>query len=126
MDGARGALDRGRALSCCKSASATCRSRELADLTRKVLRIPNPHGTKILVNDRADVAIACQAHGVHLRDGSVSPEKFARPGFLVTVSCHRIEDAHETAGASFVLLRADFQTIVQNGSQTGAGNRRDS
>jgi thiamine-phosphate pyrophosphorylase len=85
--------------------------RELADLTRTVLRIPNPHGTKILVNDRADVAIACQAHGVHLRDGSVSPEKFARPGFLVTVSCHRVEDAHETAGASFVLLAPIFKPL---------------
>ena len=85
--------------------------RDLAELTRKVLRIPNPHGTKILVNDRADVAIACKAHGVHLRDGSVSPEKFARPGFLVTVSCHRIEDARKAAGASFVLLAPIFKPL---------------
>jgi thiamine-phosphate pyrophosphorylase len=85
--------------------------RDLAELTRKVLRIPNPHGTKILVNDRADVAIACKAHGVHLRDGSVSPEKFARPGFLVTISCHRIEDARKAAGASFVLLAPIFKPL---------------
>jgi len=85
--------------------------RDLAELTRKVLQIPNPHGTKILVNDRADVAIACKAHGVHLRDGSLSPENFARPGFLVTVSCHRIEDARKTAGASFVLLAPIFKPL---------------
>jgi thiamine-phosphate pyrophosphorylase len=82
--------------------------RDLADLTREVLQIPNPYGTKILLNDRADVAIACKAHGVHLRDGSVSPEKFARPDFLVTVSCHRVEDAAKVAGASFVLLAPIF------------------
>jgi thiamine-phosphate pyrophosphorylase len=84
-------------------------ARELAELTRKVLRVPNPRGTKILVNDRADVAMACEAHGVHLRDNAVSPEKFARPGFLVTVSCHRIEDAEETNGADYVLLAPIFK-----------------
>ena len=70
--------------------------RQLAELTRKVLSLPNPHGTKILINDRADVAIACGAHGVHLRDGSVPPEIFARPGFLVSMSCHGIADLEET------------------------------
>lgn len=86
-------------------------ARDLAQLTRQVLRIPNPQGTKILVNDRADVAMACKAHGVHLRDGSVAPEKFARPGFLVTVSCHDIEDAQKGAGASFILLAPIFKPL---------------
>jgi thiamine-phosphate pyrophosphorylase len=70
-------------------------ARDLAELTRRVQRIPNPHGAKILVNDRADVAIACGADGVHLRDGSVSPAKFAHPGFLVTVACHPLSKADQ-------------------------------
>jgi thiamine-phosphate pyrophosphorylase len=86
-------------------------ARDLAELTRQVLRIPNPQGTKILVNDRADVAMSCNANGVHLRDGSVAPEKFARPGFLVTVSCHDIEDAQKGAGASFILLAPIFKPL---------------
>jgi thiamine-phosphate pyrophosphorylase len=85
--------------------------RVLATLTREVLRIPNPHATKILVNDRADVAIACKAHGVHLRDGSVAPEEFARPDFLVTVSCHEIEDAKKVTGASLILLAPIFKPL---------------
>jgi thiamine-phosphate pyrophosphorylase len=85
--------------------------RDLAELTRRVLCIDNPHGTKILVNDRADVATACNAHGVHLRDGSVRPEYFARPGFLVTVSCHRFEDAPNLEGADFVLLAPIFKPL---------------
>jgi thiamine-phosphate pyrophosphorylase len=85
--------------------------RELADLTRRVLRMPNPHGAKILVNDRADVAIACGAGGVHLRNGSVGPAKFARPGFLVTVACHRLEDADDISGASYVLLAPIFKPL---------------
>jgi len=85
--------------------------RDLAELTRRVLQLPNPRGTRILVNDRADVAIACKAHGVHLRDLSVAPEKFARPGLFVTVSCHGIEDAPRTTGASFVLLAPIFKPL---------------
>lgn len=86
-------------------------ARDLAVLTRKVLRIPNPHGARILVNDRADVAIACKAHGVHLRGGSICPEKFVRPGFLVTVSCHGVGDAPNIAGADFVLLAPIFKPL---------------
>lgn len=79
-------------------------ARHLAEVTRRVLAIPNPHGTKILVNDRADVAIACGAHGVHLRDGSVSPAVFARADFTVTVACHAVDAAEDTQGADYVLL----------------------
>jgi thiamine-phosphate pyrophosphorylase len=96
-------------------------ARELAELTRSVLRIPNPHGTRILVNDRADVAIACRAHGVHLRDGSVSPEKFARPGFLVTVSCHGIEDTQNARGADFVLLAPIFKPLSKMDDRPALG-----
>jgi thiamine-phosphate diphosphorylase len=96
-------------------------ARELAELTRKVLCIPNPHGTRILVNDRADVAMACKAHGVHLRDGSVRPEKFARPGFLVTVSCHGIEDAQNARGADFVLLAPIFTPLSKMDGRPALG-----
>jgi thiamine-phosphate pyrophosphorylase len=96
-------------------------ARDLAELTRKILRIPNPHGTRILVNDRADVAIACKAHGVHLRDGSISPGNFARPGFLVTVSCHRIEDAETAIGASFILLAPIFKPFSKTDDRPALG-----
>lgn len=89
-------------------------TRELAELTRQVLHIPNPHGAKILVNDRADVAIACGAHGVHLRDCSISPKRFARPGFLVTMACHRLEDAERTEGADYALLAPVFKPLSKD------------
>jgi thiamine-phosphate pyrophosphorylase len=96
-------------------------ARDLAALTRKVLRIPNPHGTRILVNDRADVATACNAHGVHLRDGSVSPEKFAGTDFLVTVSCHAVEDARSIRGAGFVLLAPIFKPLSKTDGRPALG-----
>jgi thiamine-phosphate pyrophosphorylase len=95
--------------------------RDLAALTRQVLRLPNPHETKIIVNDRADVAIACGAHGVHLRDGSVLPEVFARPGFLVTVACHEVADAMRVRGANFVLLAPIFKPLSKTDSRPVLG-----
>jgi thiamine-phosphate pyrophosphorylase len=96
-------------------------ARELAKLTREVLRIPNPQKTRILLNDRADVAMACHAHGVHLRDGSVSPKTFARPDFLVTVSCHGVENARNTDGASYVLLAPIFKPLSKMDARPALG-----
>jgi thiamine-phosphate pyrophosphorylase len=96
-------------------------ARSLADLTREVVAMPRAGGTKILVNDRADVAIACGADGVHLRDGSMEPEKFARPGFLVTASCHSVDDAEATAGADYVLLAPIFRPLSKPNSRPALG-----
>jgi thiamine-phosphate pyrophosphorylase len=95
--------------------------RQLAGLTRKVLSLPNPHGTKILINDRADVAIACGAHGVHLRDGSVPPEIFARPGFFVSIACHNIADLERTRGADFILLAPIFKPLSKEDTRPVLG-----
>jgi thiamine-phosphate pyrophosphorylase len=96
-------------------------ARDLAELTKAVLKIPNPRGTKILVNDRADVALACGAHGVHLRDGSILPARLARPGFVVTVSCHCLEDADNTHGANFVLLAPIFKPLSKTDPRPALG-----
>jgi thiamine-phosphate pyrophosphorylase len=85
--------------------------RELAEFTRAVLLLPNPRGAKILVNDRADVALACGAHGVHLRDGSVSPEVFAALGLIVTVAVHRVADVGLITGADYLLLAPIFTPL---------------
>lgn len=85
--------------------------RELANLTRRVLAVPNPHGTKVLVNDRTDVAIACGADGVHLRDGSLGPKRIARPGLLVTVACHDATQGDYVEGADFAVLSPIFTPL---------------
>lgn len=95
--------------------------RDLADLTRKVLSIPNPRGAKILINDRADVALACGAHGVHLRDGSIDPREFRRLGFLVTFACHSVQDAAKAEEADYVLLAPIFSALSKTASAPALG-----
>jgi thiamine-phosphate pyrophosphorylase len=102
-------------------------ARDLADLTRKVLRINNPHGTKILLNDRADVAIACGASGVHLRDNAPAAERFKRNGSLVSMSCHSPggtpEDAPNANAADYVLLAPIFKPLSKHDQRPVLGTR---
>jgi thiamine-phosphate pyrophosphorylase len=71
--------------------------------------------TRIMVNDRVDVALAAHAHGVHLGGRSMPPElvrSFTPHGFLVGTSCHSLAEvrAAEAAGADYVLLGPIFPT----------------
>ncbi len=71
--------------------------------------------TRVLVNDRLDVALASQAHGVHLGRRSMPVEvvrQIAPRDFVVGVSCHSLEEAlaAQTAGADYLLLGPIFET----------------
>lgn len=74
------------------------------------------HGsqTAILLNDRADIAEACGADGVHLPANSIPASKIREyfPNLLVGVSTHSSEEviAASESGADFVTFGPVFRT----------------
>ena len=68
----------------------------LFELTVEAVGIARGFRTRIVVNDRLDVAMAAGADGVHLREDSVGAEavrRVAPAGFLIGRSVHTAEDA---------------------------------
>ena len=89
-------------------------ARDLAALTRDVLRTAHP-AVRVLVNDRADIALACGAQGVHLRSNSIAPARLRNvlpAEFLISVSCHCAADVAraEQESADMALLSPIFAT----------------
>jgi thiamine-phosphate pyrophosphorylase len=94
-------------------------ARELLALTRAAVAACAGK-SRVLMNDRLDVALAAGAAGVHLRGESMPAREVigwlragnAPPDFLVGVSCHSLEDALEAEdeGASYLFFGPIFET----------------
>lgn len=93
-------------------------ARALFELVEAALKLPNPHNSKIIVNTRADVGLAAGVAGVHLPSGSPPARFWKRPGFLVGVSCHSVEEARnaEIEGADYVLFGPVFAPLSKPAS----------
>ena len=88
-------------------------TRVLFQLTANVVAIASGSPTRILVNDRADVAAAAGADGVHLTARSLTPaviRKAFGSTFLIGASTHSLREALEArqGGADFAVLGPIF------------------
>jgi thiamine-phosphate diphosphorylase len=73
---------------------------ELVSLAADVVRLTRGTTTRVIVNDRLDVALAAGADGVHLRADSLPPSaarSIAPAGFLIGRSVHRLDEAVRVA-----------------------------
>lgn len=100
---------------------------KLSELTRAAMEMRSASSakdqrarTKIIVNDRVDVAIAVGANGVHLGGESLPVSEINKlgvggvlsEGFLIGTSCHSVEGAQtaEREGANYVFFGPIFAT----------------
>ena len=93
----------------------------LAELVTQAVSAARGSTTRIVVNDRLDVALACGANGVHLRADSVPPaavRAIVPRGFLVGRSVHRADEALRVAAdVDYVIAGTVYPTM----SKPGAG-----
>ncbi|HEX3377246.1 MAG TPA: thiamine phosphate synthase [Candidatus Acidoferrales bacterium] len=94
-------------------------TRPLLEVARFAVAKSHATSTRVLINDRLDVALAANAAGVHLGEKSLALEvvtewrrSSGRTDFLIGVSCHSLEAAcnAEARGADYVFFGPVFAT----------------
>ena len=83
------------------------------ELTAQAVQFTKNSNTKILVNDRADIALAAKADGVHLTSNSVSAKIIRQSfptDFIIGVSAHSLENVLKAKdnGADFATFSPIF------------------
>lgn len=82
-------------------------TRAFLEAAKACLEICHPHGVPLLINDRIDIALACDADGVHLGQSDM-PARTARallgPDKIIGVSCKTPEQARQAwiDGADYI------------------------
>jgi thiamine-phosphate pyrophosphorylase len=91
----------------------------LAAMVSELLAITRRTPTRIVVNDRLDVALAAGADGVHLRGDSIAiaaARRLAPAGFLVGRSVHGVAEAAAAADADYLIAGTIFPSTSKDPS----------
>jgi thiamine-phosphate diphosphorylase len=97
---------------------------DLAALTRDLVAATRGTSTRLVVNDRLDIALACGAGGVHLRGDSIpvaAARRLAPAGFWIGRSLHSVDEAAAAAGADYVIAGTVFETVSKPAAQALLG-----
>jgi thiamine-phosphate pyrophosphorylase len=90
-------------------------SRGLFELARDLRTVTSQHASRLLVNDRVDVALAAGLDGVHCPEAGFTPaaaRKLLGPGALIGASCHSLDAVQHAAdsGVDFVFFGPVYDT----------------
>ena len=95
--------------------------RALTSLVTRCLDAARRTRTRVLVNDRLDVALTAGAHGVHLRGDSMPASRaraLAPAGFVIGRSVHGVDEAERVTkegGLDYLLFGSVFSTASKPG-----------
>jgi thiamine-phosphate pyrophosphorylase len=95
----------------------------LCDLVGRCVELVAGSRTRVVVNDRLDVALAARAHGVHLRGDSVDAARISAlaAGFLIGQSVRSAATATSASGAHYLVLGTIFPTPSKPGLEAIVG-----
>ena len=90
------------------------------------LRIARARGLRVLINDRADIALALGADGVHLGQDDLQPEAARRllgEQAVIGFSTHNVEQAREAARlpVDYIAIGPIFQTSSKENPEPVVG-----
>lgn len=101
-------------------------SRELYQTAVKIACLCQAQQVTFIVNDRADIAVAAGADGVHVGQGDIPPAALRRvvpADFIIGVSAGTVEEAvkAQQEGADYVALSPLFDTSSKDDAGHGHG-----
>jgi thiamine-phosphate pyrophosphorylase len=95
---------------------------DIAHLARRILETLRNAPTKLLINSRADIALATAAHGVHLTSapGQLAPGQIRKlyatarlPPPIISISCHTLTEVEQARrDADLILFAPIFHKSV--------------
>ena len=87
--------------------------RRLAALAQAIVALARGSSTKVVINDRLDVALAAGADGVHLRGDSFAAARVrsvAPAGFLIGRSVHSVDEVQRAGPVDYVVAGTVWAT----------------
>ncbi len=88
--------------------------RALAAVVSQLLAVTRGTPTRLVVNDRLDVALACGADGMHLRGQSFEAARvraLAGPGFLIGRSVRSADEARAAGPVDYLIAGTVWPTV---------------
>jgi thiamine-phosphate pyrophosphorylase len=91
---------------------------QLLPIAHELRRLTRHHNALLIINDRVDIALACDAHGVHLGPEDMPPlvaRRLLGPHRIIGVSCGDVDEARHAAAqsADYIGAGAVFGTLTK-------------